>query len=51
MSEKKCYCTPDDCCGESSIIENVKEYYGKTLQSTADLHSKACCGSPLPPPA
>lgn len=46
MSEKKCCCTSDDYCGESTIIENVKEYYGKTLQSTADLQSKACCSSP-----
>ena len=46
MSEKNCCCASDDCCGESSIIENVKEYYGKTLQSTADLQSKACCCSP-----
>lgn len=28
------------------IIENVKEYYGKVLHSTADLKSKACCCSP-----
>ena len=46
MSEKTCCCTSNDCCGESSIIESVKEYYGKTLQSTNDLQSKACCCSP-----
>ncbi|MDV0447641.1 Arsenite methyltransferase [Methanosarcinaceae archaeon Ag5] len=28
------------------INENIKEYYGKVLQSTADLKSKACCCSP-----
>ena len=45
MNEKNC-CASDDCCGGSSIIENVKEYYGKTLQSNADLKSSACCCSP-----
>lgn len=29
----------------NEIIENVKEYYGKVLQSTEDLKSKACCSS------
>lgn len=46
MSENTCCCTSNDCCGESSIIESVKEYYGKTLQGTDDLQSKACCCSP-----
>ena len=30
----------------NEIIENVREYYGKILHSTADLQSKACCCSP-----
>lgn len=30
----------------NEIIENVKEYYGSILHSTADLKSKACCCSP-----
>ncbi|WP_018305862.1 methyltransferase domain-containing protein [Desulfitobacterium hafniense] len=30
----------------NEVIENVKEYYGKILHSTADLQSKACCCSP-----
>lgn len=30
----------------NEVIENVKEYYGKVLHSTADLQSKACCCSP-----
>lgn len=30
----------------NEIIENVKKYYGETLQSTADLQTKACCSSP-----
>ncbi len=30
----------------NKILENVKKYYGKTLQGTADLKSKACCCSP-----
>lgn len=35
----------------SSIIENVKEYYGKQLQSKDDLKSSACCCSERPPAA
>ena len=27
----------------NNIIENVKEYYGRELQSTADLKTSACC--------
>jgi len=27
----------------NSVIENVKEYYGKQLQSNADLKTSACC--------
>ena len=50
MSVKNNCCdTPDDCCKESSIIENVKEYYGKTLQSNEDLQSGACCSTEKPP--
>ena len=33
----------------NEIIENVKEYYGKVLDGTKDLKTKACCcGSALP---
>lgn len=46
MNENPCCCASDDCCGESAILENVKAYYGKTLQSSDDLKSKACCCSP-----
>ncbi|MCL2767926.1 MAG: methyltransferase domain-containing protein [Synergistaceae bacterium] len=50
MNEKNsCCCASDDCCGESSIIENVKEYYGKQLQSNEDLVSGACCCNEMPP--
>ena len=49
MSEKNCCSATDACCGESSIIENVKEYYGKQLQSIADLASGACCCTEKPP--
>ena len=37
MSEKNNCCASDDCCGEQSIIEKVKDYYGKQLQSKDDL--------------
>ncbi len=33
----------------NSIIENVKEYYGKQLQSNDDLKTSACCCSDSPP--
>ena len=33
----------------NSIIENVKEYYGKQLQSNTDLKSGACCCNEKPP--
>ena len=33
------------------IIENVKEYYGKQLQSKNDLKSGACCCADKPPAA
>lgn len=33
----------------NSIIENVKEYYGKQLQSSSDLKSSACCCAGRPP--
>ena len=32
-----------------SVIEDVKEYYGKQLQSTDDLVSGACCSTERPP--
>ena len=32
-----------------SIIENVKEYYGKQLQGSKDLMSGACCAADRPP--
>jgi SAM-dependent methyltransferase len=32
-----------------SIIENVKEYYGKQLQSKHDLVSSSCCCTDAPP--
>ena len=35
--------------GASSVIENVKEYYGKQLQSNADFASGACCCTEKPP--
>ena len=41
----KCCDTTDNCCGEKSVIEVVKEYYGKTLQSNEDLLSGACCST------
>ena len=50
MSEKKSCCSAsDNCCGEPSVIEVVKEYYGKTLQSNEDLLSGACCALDRPP--
>jgi len=50
MSENSCCCgASDDCCGESSVIESVKDYYGKKLQSNEDLLSGACCSSEKPP--
>ena len=33
----------------NSIIEGVKEYYGKQLQSKKDLVSGACCAADAPP--
>ena len=35
----------------SNIIENVKDYYGKTLQNKADLKSSACSCAERPPEA
>ena len=49
MNEEKCCCASDDCCSEPSVIEIVKEYYGKTLQSKEDLLSGACCTFDAPP--
>jgi SAM-dependent methyltransferase len=33
----------------SNIIESVKEYYGKQLQSKSDLQTGACCAADRPP--
>ena len=50
MNEKTTCCSADvNCCGEQSVIEIVKEYYGKTLQSNEDLQSGACCSMGKPP--
>ena len=50
MNKKSTCCSAEDnCCGEQSVIENVKEYYGKTLQSNVDLQSGACCSLDTPP--
>ena len=50
MSETNNCCTVSEgCCGEPSVIEVVKEYYGKTLQSNEDLFSGACCSLGKPP--
>ncbi|MCL2679467.1 MAG: methyltransferase domain-containing protein [Dehalococcoidia bacterium] len=44
MSEKNSCCDASgDCCGSPSVTDIVKEYYGKTLQSSDDLLSGACC--------
>ena len=48
MNEKKSCCTSKDCCNESSIIEQVKEYYGKQLQSKDDLKTSSCCAVDKP---
>lgn len=31
--------------------ELVQDYYGRTLQSSADLRTSACCDASAPPPA
>ena len=49
MSEKNNCCASDDCCGEQSIIEKVKDYYGKQLQSKDDLKTSSCCAIDRPP--
>ena len=50
MSENNTCCSAEDnCCGEQSVTEIVKEYYGKTLQSNEDLLSGACCALDRPP--
>jgi len=50
MSEKNsCCAASDNCCGESSVIENVKNYYGKQLQSKEDLKTSSCCCTGKPP--
>jgi SAM-dependent methyltransferase len=50
MNEKNSCCGAfDDCRKESSIIESVKEFYGKQLQGKDDLTESSCCctGKPL----
>ena len=50
MSDKNSCCyASDDCYGESSIIESVKNYYGKQLQSKEDLKTSSCCCTEKPP--
>ena len=50
MNEKNnCCSTSGGCCSEPSVIEVVKEYYGKKLQSNKDLLSGACCSIDKPP--
>ena len=50
MNEKDSCCSvSSDCYAETSVIEVVKEYYGKTLQSNEDLLSGACCTLDKPP--
>ncbi len=46
MNEKNKCCTSGSNADEASVIESVKAYYGKTLQSSNDLQTKACCSSP-----
>ena len=50
MNEKHTCCSEvSDCCNETSVIESVKEYYGKKLKSNEDLVSGACCTTGKPP--
>jgi len=50
MSENTGCCAPsDNCCADQSIIESVKEYYGKKLQNKDDLQESSCCCTELPP--
>jgi len=50
MSElNNCCDASSNCCDDQSVIEIVKEYYGKTLQSNEDLLSGACCALDKPP--
>jgi len=50
MSEKNSCCSSsDDRCMEASIIESVKEFYGKRLQSKDDLTESSCCCTEKPP--
>jgi len=50
MKEKvNCCSTSNGCCEKPSVTDTVKEYYGKTLQSNADLLSGACCALDAPP--
>ena len=47
--KNNCCNAADDDCGDSPVIKNVKEYYGKKLQSNEDLLSGACCCMEKPP--
>lgn len=49
MSKNNSCCASSDCCGESFIIESVKDYYGKQLQSKEDLKTSSCCCNEKPP--
>jgi len=49
MSDITSCCVSEDCCGEASIIEKVKDYYGKQLQSKDDLKTASCCAIDKPP--
>ena len=48
MSKKIVCNAVDNCCGEASVVESVKKYYGKRLQSNKDLLSSACCSMGKP---
>jgi len=48
-TQNNCRNTSSECCAEPSVIEIVKEYYGKTLQSNEDLMSGACCATDSQP--
>ena len=49
MNDTTCCCGANDANNESSIIDKVKDYYGKQLQSTDDLVSSSCCCTEKPP--
>ena len=47
--KNNCCNANDNCCGDPSIIENIKEYYGKQLHSKDDLKTSSCCCTERPP--